>query len=423
MAVNVNISQMTVSQYFNQNPRQLKPHEKAGMDDGEKNKPSQDSENWSGYEKQLIATAKNSWAKYQQFKSQQIKQIEGKIKKEEEKKDVQYVQNIDILTNEQQQELVAFTNNEGPQSPKQNQLDRDHENTIEVKKKLLILLNRPLQTKITSVYLPFMIILACLESPLNALAFEFIFRDTLIFSYGIALAIGSILIYFAHVGGEKLKETTCKELDQSRSSRYILVIILSLFSLITIWFLAQMRQEYLDQISGGGQASIGDILAQAEGVIGAIKDKVLRWDLGLDGYLLLIGNLAIYLVGLLASYMRHDSHPDYEKAHNDEEKTKHLSDNQEKYYIKQYNEINQKYNDKINFKTRELNSVEEEINKLKDNEVRIRESEESDLNVVITGLKSELVAYQKGNESSRVDPAPKYFATLQVSRNDIINNE
>ena len=95
--------------------------------------------------------------------------------------------------------------------------------------------------KIISVYLPFMIILACLESPLNALAFELFFKDTLLFSYGIALALGTILIYFAHVGGEKIKETTCKELEQSKTSRYILVIVLSLFAFIVIWFLAQMR--------------------------------------------------------------------------------------------------------------------------------------------------------------------------------------
>ena len=36
MQDNVNISQMTLTKYFNQNPRQLKPHEKAGKDDGKK---------------------------------------------------------------------------------------------------------------------------------------------------------------------------------------------------------------------------------------------------------------------------------------------------------------------------------------------------------------------------------------------------
>ena len=386
-----------------------------------KNKPLQESENWSGYENQLIATARNSWAKYQQYKSQQIKQIEGNIKSEEDKKDVQFVQNIDILTNEQQQELIALTNNEGPQSPKQNQLNRDHETTIEAKKKLQILLNRPLQTTIARAYLPLMIILACLESPLNALAFELFFKDILIFSYGIALALGSILIYFAHVGGEKLKETTCKELEQSKLTRYILVIILSLFSLIVIWFIAQMRQEYIDMIASGDDSDILGLL-QTD-VLGVVKDKVLRFDLGIEGYLLLIGNLAIYSVGLLASYMRHDSHPDYEKVHTNEEKTKKTRDDQEKNYTKTYNQITQKYNDKINFKQRELNNVEEKINALKDRENRIRKSEDSDLQVVLTGLTTEIVAYQKGNESTREGSSPKYFGSLKITRHDIITSE
>ena len=45
---------------------------------------------------------------------------------------------VSILENEKEQELTRFTNNEGPQSPKQTQFNRDHDNTIEAKKKLQI---------------------------------------------------------------------------------------------------------------------------------------------------------------------------------------------------------------------------------------------------------------------------------------------
>ena len=421
MADSVNIGQMTLSRYFNNNPKKLKPHEKEGERDGKRNKPDQGSDNWSGYEQQLIATAKNKWSQYQQHKKQQITQIEGRVKAEEDKRDEGYVQNVSILENEKEEELTRFTNNEGPQSPKQTQFNRDHDNTIEAKKKLQILLNRPLQTKIVNVYLPFMIILACLESPLNALAFELFFKDTLLFSYGIALALGTILIYFAHVGGEKIKETTCKELKQSKASRYILVVVLSLFSFIVIWFLAQMREEYLAMINAGDDSDILGIL-EADGIGSVITDRVFKFDLGIDGYLLLIGNLAIYLVGLLASYMRHDSHPDYEKAHKDEEKAKNIRDNQERKYTKEYNDIQKKYDDQINFKSRELNNIEEEIGKFRDREKRIKESEESDLKVLLTGVQSEIVAYQKGNESTRTDPNPLYFNSLKVSRDDIISD-
>ena len=71
MVDNVNIGQMTLGRYFNQNPRELRPHEKEGIRDGKRNKPPQDSDNWSGYEQQLIAAAKNKWAQYQQHKKQQ----------------------------------------------------------------------------------------------------------------------------------------------------------------------------------------------------------------------------------------------------------------------------------------------------------------------------------------------------------------
>ena len=61
----------------------------------------------------------------------------------------------------------------------------------------------------------------------------------------------------------------------------------------------------------------------------------------------------------------------------------------------------------------------EEAGRLRDKEKRIKESEESDLNVILTGLNAEIVAYQKGNGSIRIDPTPKYFGSLKVTRDDI----
>ena len=123
-----------------------------------------------------------------------------------------------------------------------------------------------------------MLILAFLESPLNSLAFEMFFQGRLIWSFAIALAVGSIFIYFAHVGGEKLKETTCKELKQNKTARYILVIALSVFSLLVMWFIAQIRQDYIEQLGGQGGMTINDWLAQ-DGIAGTVKEKLFRWDL------------------------------------------------------------------------------------------------------------------------------------------------
>ena len=78
---------MTLKRYFNQNPRHLKPHERAGFKDGKNNKPSSESEQFSGYEKQLVAEARNAWARYQQRKNEQIESIKGKIATEEKMRD------------------------------------------------------------------------------------------------------------------------------------------------------------------------------------------------------------------------------------------------------------------------------------------------------------------------------------------------
>ncbi len=134
MADNINIGLMTLNRYFNQHPRSLKPHEREGRREGKNNKPPSDSESFSGYELQLIAKAKNSWAKYQQHKKQQILDVRGKITNEEDKRDDQHVQNIENLQNKQEQELNALTNIDGPQSPRQLQLKRDYDNVSKRKK-------------------------------------------------------------------------------------------------------------------------------------------------------------------------------------------------------------------------------------------------------------------------------------------------
>ena len=240
------------------------------------------------------------------------------------------------------------------------------------------------------------------------------------FNYSDYIYVSSLCVFIGHVFPIWLKFKGGKGI-----ATYIGILfcinIFGGFVFIVIWFLAQMREEYLAMINAGDDSNILGIL-EADGIGSVITDRVFKFDLGIDGYLLLIGNLAIYLVGLLASYMRHDSHPDYEKAHKDEEKAKHIRDNQERKYTKEYNDIQNKYDEQINFKSRELNNIEEEIGKFRDREKRIKESEESDLKVLLTGVQAEIVAYQKGNESTRTDTNPLYFTNLKVSRDDIITD-
>ena len=69
-----------------------------------------------------------------------------------------------------------------------------------------------------------MIILAIIEIPINRLAFEYFFdAETRFIAFAIAAAIGSMIVFFAHVGGTYLKYSTCKELKPNLTKTYSLV--------------------------------------------------------------------------------------------------------------------------------------------------------------------------------------------------------
>ena len=67
---------------------------------------------------------------------------------------------------------------------------------------------RELQVQIEKVYLPFMAALAFAEVWVNRLAFELFFESSPIISLFLAIAVGAVLVFFAHITGSSFKRST-----------------------------------------------------------------------------------------------------------------------------------------------------------------------------------------------------------------------
>ncbi len=138
------------------------------------------------------------------------------------------------------------------------------------------------------IYIPLLIILIFLECIVNALSFELFFSDSLITAYSIALILGILMIGGAHISAGLLSRAQHKNVDQNFTASYIIIIFIFLLSFIVMFFLANFRQEYVDFVSA------------------SLVEKVFTYSLGIDGYVHLIANIAIFFVAFIASFYHHN---------------------------------------------------------------------------------------------------------------------
>ncbi len=173
---------------------------------------------------------------------------------------------------------------------------------------------RPLRRSFVRVYLPLLAALAVVEVPVNRLAFELFFQEQPAYSLALALAVGSVLMFFAHVVGTLIRrsETPQRTAIQLRRGAAIVFLLTVVGGLI--YFLAKMRQSFV-RLLESEQGSLQDQIRQlTEGGVASTLTSVASVDLGTAGWALLLINLALFSLGVAAAFFRHDPHPDYETA-------------------------------------------------------------------------------------------------------------
>jgi hypothetical protein len=399
--------------------KNIKQAETNGFIDGAKHIPSfpEDIEFFkdaNGYEVGRLQNARIVYSDYLERTQSFLTKINSRLKM------IQHKVNISIPSRKKETEELHRSNienlellyGENPEGRKILILEK--ERLVKMFQNLQRQLGRPLQTSMNKLYLWLMALLAIVEVPINTFAFELFLEKQRMASILLAMAVGGILLFFAHVSGMLLKHTSSQH-TEGRISKGIGLVIVSGFSIVVIYFLSKMRQAFVAIVSEAGSTiSAADILA-TEGNMAAAS-KIWETPLGFDGYFLMTINLAIFLTGFIISFFHHDSHQDYEKINFE---SRRIEKN-----IKKDRAKHQEYLVKINKKhVRKLRNFSRNTDKLKSEEIMLidiiesnainSELAEMNVKIICNILAEEIHAYQDANAKSRLEldiPIPKYFS-------------
>ena len=385
-----------------------------GKADGKKNVPASDSKNVN-FEEQLSAEMLDNFGKYENDFVNLKKKHDSKIEKNISTIEHKLKQSSDDENRKFDQFISELEKSDGEDSHQYDDIiNKISDNEISLRSLKSQLEDRELQTSLVSSYMPFMLLLSFAEVWINRLAFELFFESNPLVSFLLALAVGGVLVFFAHISG-----TTVKRLSYSKWNKGISLFFLALLNSLTvvvIIYLAKMRQAFvaISTISAEEMTFddlISDELGDLNGIIAnnSAVDNLFSTDIGQEGMFLLLINITIFVCGCIAAFIRHDQHPDYEKLVTENTKlyvkrSKYLDRFQER-FAKERKELNKK-----------LENIENQIEKL--------ESENEDLKITITDMQDTLVeskrrlkaayvskvkAYRNGNLAERSVAPPDLF--------------
>lgn len=275
---------------------------------------------------------------------------------------------------------------------------------------------RELQVQIEKVYLPFMAALAFAEVWVNRLAFELFFESSPIISLFLAIAVGAVLVFFAHITGSSFKRSTSKEIPMEMSRFWVSMTLLNALVIVFIYYLGKMREAFV-KINDGQtlELSSGDIfddeLGSALEIIGSSTpvDSFMSADIGEKGLFLILVNVVVYACGAVAAFIRHDSHPDFEKVTKSHAKLSKRSVYLRKSYQDKMSSIQKSTKDKNAAMQKEL---ADKRSALDDVIAKIEETNsvyEDYRHKVEQALNEKLSAFRQSNKKSRTNPVPKYF--------------
>lgn len=275
--------------------------------------------------------------------------------------------------------------------------------------------NRELQTNFESFYIIFMIALAFAEVWVNRLAFELFFESNPLVSLFLAVAVGGMLVFFAHITGISIKRALPETERGNRLRVTLSMLLLNGLVGVFVFYLAKMRQAFVSINSQQGldlEGLLGD--QQVEGLDGLIGDigavdSLISTSLGEEGLFLLLVNVIVYVAGTVAAIIRHDSHPDYEKLLklSDKYRTKQVS--LKKRYEARLSEVQKSKSDKLSDITNKVGVAENRIETL---EAELKQSEavyRSSGAALSKALKVKITAFRDKNVETRSTKPPKYF--------------
>ena len=333
-----------------------------------------------------------------------INKIENKLKP-----------SIDDQNKKFDQKVTELEKTDGEDSYKYSDIiNKISDNEISLRSLKSQLEDRELQVSLINSYLPFMIILSFAEVWINRLAFELFFESNPLISFILALAVGGVLVFFAHVCGTTIKRFNFSKWDRSLSILFL--ALLNALTLVVIIYLAKMRQAFvaISTLSTEDLTFddlISDDLGDLEGIVSddATVNNLISTDIGQEGMFLLLINITIYVCGCIAAFLRHDQHPDYEKLTKD---NKTLLAQRSRYldtYNHKFSKERKELEAKIGTITEKIHDLENANENLSNNMSTMKDHFEISKKKLQAAYKTKVNAYRNGNLAERNTPAPEFF--------------
>lgn len=393
--------------------------ERKGIDMGKSNTPSSSSKSMSKFELDEKNKLTKAYSKFSTDAKKQISKLEKEKNELLRKIDFQIPKSLDETDQMHENEREQIQKLVGESSNKYDEVKIKAEESYRTLQAIKIQVNqRPLSTQFVIFYVPFMVLLAFAEVFVNSLAFELFFESSQLISIIVATGVGAMLVFFAHITGSSFKRTQSKEVPVSKTNTYLSMGVLNSLVIVLIFYLSKMRQAFVsisnqneqgfnidaDKLLNSDTPGLNEVLGSPN-----ILDTLMQINLGPEGMFLLLINVAVYVCGFVAAFVRHDSHPDYEKAQKNYDKDR-----------KELFKVKKTFDDKIasiDKKQLDLHTKIKQNREIAEENLHEIDKELNELNYFVSDFQNQvndifnekIRIFRDANNNNRTKVSPEYF--------------
>ena len=393
--------------------------ERKGIEMGKTNSPSSSSKSMSKFELEEKNKLFKAYSKFAMDAKKLISKLEEEKTDVLRKLDFQIPKSLDETDQLHENEREQIQKIVGESSSKYDEVRIKAEDSYRTLQAIKIQVNqRPLSTQIVNFYIPFMILLALAEVFVNSLAFELFFESSQLISIIVATGVGAMLVFFSHITGSSFKRTQSKEVPVSKANTYMSMGVLNSLVIVLVFYLSKMRQAFVsinNQNEQGFNIDPDKLLSSdTPGLSEAVSspnilDTLMQINLGPEGMFLLLINIAVYVCGFVASFVRHDSHPDYERAQINYDKDRNELFKIKKTFDDKIANIDKKQSD-LHTKIKQNREMSEETLHKLDKELNELNYFISDYKTQVNDIFNEKIRiFRDANKDSRTKASPEYF--------------
>lgn len=399
------IENTTLVGYLTYKPADKRVDEKKGRKDGERDKPESAATNYPFFAivtTEALAALRAYYDKVEEL----VAELDKRHASLQQDLDERYASQRDDLTSSYTTQLQQVEHKWGPSAAKHSNLRERATAASDRCRRLEAEIGRPLRIHLLYWYGLIMAGVALIEIPINRFAFELYFAETPALSLLIALGVGFALMMLLHFGGTWLKRSTGRITTSQRIPYLLGVLAVAGLIFPTIFLIALLRQHYVQFIEAQ-QVTFTELLQQ-EG-FGNVARDVISTSLGTEGLMLLMINVLVVGIGILVAVVRHDAHPDYEKATQTRDKLERGLIRLKTKFESATAKIKKEHEARLSSLEKQHERIERDIETVTTERQKCVDHKSRMLDRVALHIKQRIQAYESGNESTRKSPAPKSF--------------